>query len=141
MTDQTSGLEVARTATRFAASAGMLTAGIGHLSFARKSFQAQVPDWVPISKDATVLASGVVEIGFGLGVLAPQPHRARVGTLLAAFLVAIFPGNISQKQHERDGAGLNSDRQRFVRLFFQPLMVATAWWSTRPARKAGGFGG
>jgi uncharacterized membrane protein len=127
--------ERVRTVTRFAASAGMLTAGVGHLSFAREGFQAQVPDWVPVDKDATVLASGVVEIGFGLGVLTRQPYRARVGALLSLFLIAVFPGNISQKQHERDGAGLDSDRKRFVRLFFQPLMVATAWWSTRSAKR------
>ncbi len=127
--------ERVRTATRFAAAAGMLTAGVGHLTFAREGFQAQVPDWVPLDKDATVLISGVVEIGFGLGVLAPPPHRANVGALLSAFLVAVYPGNISQKQHERDGAGLDTDRKRFVRLFFQPLMVATAWWSTRTPKR------
>jgi uncharacterized membrane protein len=33
----------------------MVLAGIGHLTFQRKEFQAQVPNWVPINKDATVL--------------------------------------------------------------------------------------
>jgi uncharacterized membrane protein len=51
--------------------------------------------------------------------------------VLAAFLVAVYPGNISQYTRRRDGLGLNTDRKRAVRLAFQPLMVATAWWSTR----------
>ncbi len=28
----------------------LVTAGIAHLTFGRKDFQAQVPDWVPLEK-------------------------------------------------------------------------------------------
>jgi hypothetical protein len=45
----------------------MVVAGAGHLSFARRGFQAQVPDWVPADKDATVLVSGVVGLGLDTG--------------------------------------------------------------------------
>ncbi len=41
-------------------------AGTSHLTFARKDFQAQVPDWVPLDKDLIVLLSGDVEISLGL---------------------------------------------------------------------------
>ncbi len=44
--------------------AGLVFAGIGHLTFARKAFQAQVPDWVPLKKDDTVIYSGIAEIAF-----------------------------------------------------------------------------
>lgn len=57
-------------------------------------------------------------------------RRAVVGLLLAAFFVAVFPGNIAQFVNHRDAFGLNSDRARFVRLLFQPVLIAWALWST-----------
>ncbi|WP_163550537.1 DoxX family protein [Candidatus Frankia nodulisporulans] len=121
----------ARNATSITAGAAMLVAGTGHLSFARETFQAQVPDWVPLDKDTTVLASGVVEIALGAALIGLPRQRQSVGAILAAFLVAVFPGNISQYTGHRDGFGLDTDRKRGVRLLFQPLLVAVAWWSTR----------
>jgi len=44
--------------------------------------------------------------------------------------VAVFPGNISQYLNHVDAFGLDSDRARFIRLFFQPLLVIWALWST-----------
>ena len=108
----------------------MTLAGIGHLSFAREEFRAQVPDWVPVPPDVTVLASGAVEIALGLAMILVTKRRAVVGLLLAAFFVAIFPGNIAQWVDHRDAFGLNSDRARFVRLLFQPVLIAWALWST-----------
>ena len=40
----------------------LVFAGISHLTFARQEFTAQVPEWVPASKDVVVLASGVVDL-------------------------------------------------------------------------------
>ena len=108
----------------------MILAGIGHLSFARAEFQAQVPAWVPVPPDVVVLASGVVEIALGLAMIVMAKRRAVVGLLLAAFFVVIFPGNIAQWVHHRDAFGLNSDRARLIRLFFQPALIAWALWST-----------
>ena len=53
-----------------------------------------------------------------------------MGWTTAAFFVAIFPGNISQYVTGTDAFGLTSDNARLVRLFFQPLLVAWALWST-----------
>ena len=108
----------------------MTFAGIGHLTFAREEFRAQVPTWVPVPPDVTVLASGAVEIALGASVILLTRRRAVLGLLLAAFFVAIFPGNIAQWVHHRDAFGLNSDRARFIRLFFQPVLIAWALWST-----------
>ena len=108
----------------------MIFAGVGHLTFARREFQAQVPTWIPVPPDVTVLASGAVEIGLGLAMILVTRRRAAVGWLLAAFFVAVFPGNIAQWIHHRDAFGLDSDRARLVRLFFQPLLIAWALWST-----------
>lgn len=108
----------------------MIFAGIGHLTFARAEFQAQVPPWVPVPPDVTVLASGVAEVGLGASMIVMTKRRALVGLLLAAFFVAVFPGNIAQWMHHRDAFGLDSDRARLIRLFFQPVLIGWALWST-----------
>ena len=115
---------------RIALGAIMVVAGISHLTFARAEFQAQVPTWVPVPPDVTLLASGVVEIALGASMILLARRRVVVGLLLAAFFVAIFPGNIAQWLHHRDAFGLTSDRARFIRLFFQPVLIAWALWST-----------
>lgn len=103
-------------------------AGLGHLTFARAEFQAQVPSWVPLDPDLVVVLSGVVEVSLGLALLAiwRQPARWVAGAVVAAFFVAVFPGNIAQFAEGRDGFGLDSDVARGVRLLFQPLLV---WWA------------
>ena len=114
----------------------MVGAGTGHLTVQREEFQNQVPPWVPLDEDLVVLLSGVVEIGLGAAMLATwkQPRRAIVGATLAAFYIAIFPGNIAQYTEHRDAFGLDTDTKRFVRLFFQPVLVAWALWATDALR-------
>jgi uncharacterized membrane protein len=106
-------------------------AGVTHLTSSRLEFQAQVPNWVPFSADFVVLASGVVEIVLGLTLVFLVKYQVQVGWVVAAFFVAIFPGNISQYVNGIDAFGLDTDRARLVRLFFQPLLVAWALWATR----------
>jgi uncharacterized membrane protein len=106
----------------------MVGAGVLHLTTQRQEFQAQVPDWFPVDEDLTVVGSGVVEIGLGAAFVALPKHRRTVGALLAAFFVAIFPGNIAQYVEGTDAFGLDTDRARFVRLFFQPVLVLAALW-------------
>ncbi|WP_326987370.1 DoxX family protein [Chryseobacterium sp. MP_3.2] len=115
---------------RIVLGAFMLLAGIGHLTYARETFQAQVPDWIPLSKDFVVLASGVVEILFGLSVLFWKKQRKFVGLALAIFFILIFPGNISQYVEQRDGFGLDTDAKRLIRLLFQPVLIFIALYST-----------
>ena len=105
-------------------------AGIGHLTTNRSEFQAQVPTILKSIADFVVLASGVVEIVLGLSLIFLWRYRVIVGWVVAAFFVAIFPGNISQYVNQVDAFGLDSDRARFIRLFFQPLLVIWALWST-----------
>lgn len=126
---------VLRAVLRSALGAGLLWAGIAHLTRKRKEFQAQVPGFVPLDPDTTVLLSGLVEIGLGGAVLAaPRAHRATVGRIAAAFFVAVLPGNLAQWRHRRDGFGLDTDAERFARLLFQPLLVAWALAATGPHR-------
>ena len=105
-------------------------AGITHLTTKREEFQAQVPTILKSIADFVVLASGVVEIVLGLSLIFLWRYRAAVGWVVAAFFVAVFPGNISQYLNHVDAFGLDSDRARFIRLFFQPLLVIWALWST-----------
>lgn len=115
---------------RIALGIAMIGAGIGHLSFARETFQAQVPDWVPFSKDFVVLASGVVEISFGLAMVFLAKQKEYIGLILAIFFVLIFPGNVHQYMQHLDGFGLNTDDKRLGRLFFQPVLIFLALYST-----------
>ncbi|MBT1679826.1 DoxX family protein [Curtobacterium aurantiacum] len=113
----------------------LVVAGTSHLTVARGEFTAQVPDFVPLDDDTTVLASGVAEITLGSAlVLAPKRARRVVGTVAALFFTVIFPGNLSQWVNRRDAFGLDSDEKRFVRLFGQPILIALALWSTRGRR-------
>ncbi|WP_316799570.1 hypothetical protein [Pedobacter frigidisoli] len=110
---------------------GLVVAGIGHLTFARKPFQAQVPDWVPLKKDDTVVYSGFVEIAMGAGLIfAPVKYQKFVGLAAASLFVAVFPGNVSQYVNKRSAFGLDTDEKRFARLFFQPVLIIWALTST-----------
>ena len=123
-----------QSAARVGLGAVLIGAGASHLTVARRAFRAQVPDWVPLDADTTVLASGVAEIALGSAlVFAPAKHRAAVGKVAAGFFAAVFPGNVSQWVNRRSAFGLDTDRKRFARLFFQPVLVAWALLSTRDA--------
>jgi len=109
----------------------LVLAGIGHLSWLRQEFLAQVPAWLPIDGVLVVVISGVAEIILGVGlIILHGRYRVIVGWATAAFFVIIFPGNISQYVNQIDAFGLNSNLSRFFRLFFQPVLVIWALWST-----------
>ena len=109
----------------------LVLAGLGHLSAMRQEFLAQVPAWLNIDGDLVVVISGIVEIMLGVGLIfLPGRYRVMAGWATAAFFVLIFPGNISQYINRIDAFGLNSDVSRFIRLFFQPVLVIWAIWST-----------
>ncbi|TQN42860.1 putative membrane protein [Blastococcus colisei] len=117
---------VARTAARLLLGAAMVGAGVAHLTVQRQEFQAQVPAWFPLDEDLTVLGSGVAEIVLGASFIVFPKKRRLVGALLAAFFVVVFPGNVAQYLEGTDAFGLDTDRKRLVRLFFQPLLVLLA---------------
>jgi uncharacterized membrane protein len=123
-------MHLIRTAFQWVLGAALTYAGITHLTTSRTEFQAQVPTWVPLDADFVVIASGVVEILLGLSLIFLFKYRTRIGWITAAFFVAIFPGNISQYINGINAFGLNTDQARLTRLFFQPLLVIWALWST-----------
>ena len=104
----------------------LLFAGVGHLGTQRAEFQAQVPAWFPLEADLVVVVSGIVEILLGAALIALPRQRVVIGTIVAAFFVIIFPGNIAQWREGTDAFGLDTDTARFTRLLFQPVLIAWA---------------
>ncbi len=115
---------------RILLAAFMIFAGVSHLAFNRVDFQAQVPDWIPLSKDLVVILSGIVEIALGIGLAFWKNKRIHFGWALALFFILVFPGNIAQYLGGKDAFTLDSDRARLIRLFFQPVLIAWALWSS-----------
>jgi uncharacterized membrane protein len=112
----------------------LILAGTGHLTTQRDEFQAQVPDWFPVDDDLVVVASGVVELTLGAALILARRRREAVGLVVAGFFVVIFPGNVGQYVEHTDAFGLDTDTKRLVRLFFQPVLVLWALWSTGATR-------
>lgn len=88
---------------RLLLAAFMFYAGFSHLTFNRVDFQAQVPDWVPMSKDLVVVLSGYVEIALALGLAFWKSQRVNFGWALAAFFClfsrGILPNTSIVKMH------------------------------------------
>jgi uncharacterized membrane protein len=78
----------------------MTYAGFSHLTFNRLEFVAQVPTWLQFSEsftDFVVLASGVVEIALGLGMLLLWKKKAVVRITLTE------PPVGKRKQYDKNG--------------------------------------
>lgn len=124
-----------RTTLRWLLAAGMVFAGLSHLFWGRREFRNQVPEWATeistIDEDGIVMVSGAVEVMLGAALVVLPKEKRRVGAILAGFFIAVFPGNVDQWLHHRNGFGMDSDAKRLGRLFIQPLLVAAALWSTR----------
>ena len=123
-------MRVAKTIARILLAGFLIFAGISHLTFGRQDFRAQVPVWLPLDADFVVLASGAVEIVLGLALASTSKWMPQIGLIVAAFFVAVFAGNINQYVQGIDAFGLNTDEARLIRLFFQPVLVAWALWSS-----------
>lgn len=130
LTERKTATSKPRTGLRVVLGAMLAYAGISHVTVARQEFQAQVPKFVPLHPDFVVVASGIAEMTLGAALIFLARRRVPVGWLVALFFVAVFPGNLAQWLHARDGFGLDTDSKRFVRLFFQPALIAAVLWST-----------
>lgn len=135
MTARTDHLAGWRSAARWLLTLLLAVAGASHLTWGRRGYRIVVPDWstrlTGLDKDAIVVGSGVVELLLA-GALAAIPRQRSVGWLVAAFFVAVFPGNVHQWRTGRSAPMLRTDRARFIRLLLQPILVGWALWATRP---------
>ena len=89
-------------------------------------YLAMMPTWLPWPHTLNLLV-GVGEIAGGVGVL-PRATRRAAGWGLLALLVAIFPANLRMLWTGFPGADLPM-WVLWLRLPFQPLMMAWVWWT------------
>lgn len=108
----------------------LIFTGISHLTTRRLEFQAQVPNELKDIANFVVLASGLLEILLGVGLLVFWKFRVAIGWATAIFFMAVFWGNVSQFINGIDAFGLNSGSSRFIRLLLQPVLVMWALLST-----------
>jgi len=123
-------MKILKLVARLLLGGALIYAGIGHLTFSRAEFQAQVPVWLPLDPDFVVVASGVLEIMLGLGIASAGHVVPWAGLMAALFFIAFFPGNINQYVQGISAFGLDTEQARLNRLFFQPVLVAWALWPT-----------
>ena len=107
-------------------------AGIAHFVFT-DAYLPMMPAYLPEHRQL-VLLSGVAQVALGLEVLFPQTRRlAAWGIIL--LLIAIFPANLHIAMHDVPlfGATHGAGIWNWVRLPFQGVLIAWAWWYTQAA--------
>jgi uncharacterized membrane protein len=107
-----------------------LFAGVSH--FTNPDFFVSImPPYLPAHLELVYL-SGVFEILGGLGVLHPATRRW-AGLGLVALLIAVFPASLHMAMNpEPFVAGGTPLWALHLRLPFQLVFVAWAWWATKP---------
>lgn len=104
---------------------------IGVLHFVNpEPFIKIVPAFLPAAR-ALVLVSGFFEIAGGVGLLVPRTRRWASYGLIALYL-AVFPANVNMAvNHIQIGASPMPVWAMWMRLPFQVLFIAWAWWVGR----------
>ena len=113
----------------------------GMMHFVAPEFYLQMmPPWLPWHA-ALVAISGIAEFALGVAVLIPSTQRIAAWGLIA-LLLAVFPANIymavSQVQlsYRPEWMEQPTPLQSWLRLPLQFVLIAWAWWYTRPARQS-----
>ena len=91
-------------------------------------FDAALPDWLPGTKHAWAVGSGVAELACGALVALPATRRFG-GLACAALFVAVFPGNVHMALRAR------TPRARAITLARLPLQVPLVLWALRASRE------
>ncbi len=107
-----------------------VVAGVNHFR-SPEFYLAIMPPYLPWHLELVYL-SGVAEIALGLALLVPA-LRVWAAWGVIALLVAVFPANLHQALHDVPMAGSTESlgALRWVRLPFQAVFIAWAWWHTR----------
>ena len=115
---------------RAALSALFIGSGLVHL-IRPDVYMPMMPPYLPWHR-ALILISGAAEVGLGLAVLVPSLRQAAAWGLIL-LLIAIFPANLHIALNNvplfgnTEGFGI----WNWVRLPFQAVLIAWAWWYTR----------
>jgi uncharacterized membrane protein len=103
-------------------------AGVNHF-VSPEFYLPMMPDYLPWHL-ALIYLSGVAEIALGIAVLVPR-LRVPAAWGIVALLVAVFPANVHAAVH-RIPLIAGDPFWNWVRLPLQGLLIAWAWWYTRP---------
>ena len=104
-------------------------AGFNHL-VNPEFYVAIIPPGLPNPEWLNVI-SGLAEIVLGVFLLEPRV-RSLAAWGIIALLIAIFPANVyvAVENVGIDGPGTGAGAANWIRLPFQALLIAWAWWYT-----------
>jgi uncharacterized membrane protein len=107
----------------------MILAGITHF-LAPGEYVKIVPSLLP-APETIVYISGVFEILGGFGLLIPSVSQAAAWGLVL-LLIAVYPANINMAvNHIKITHVPDSNLLQAIRLPFQFVLIAWAWWYTK----------
>ena len=108
----------------------MIVAGILHFA-TPEPFIKITPDVLPFPA-AIVYISGVIEIILGISLLIPKLQTPAAWGLIALFL-AVYPANLNMAFNHIEIEGIpNTWWFQAIRLPFQFVLIAWAYWFTKP---------
>jgi uncharacterized membrane protein len=106
----------------------------GIITSAEDFYMKLMPDYIP----ANLHLPGALSGGRGVaGVMLLVRTQRLAAWGLIALLIAVFPANIYAYQHSREVFPDLDPAMHFWRLPLQAVMIAWAWWYTRPDEPAG----
>ncbi|MEX2111650.1 MAG: MauE/DoxX family redox-associated membrane protein [Pirellulales bacterium] len=115
---------------RYVFGAAMVAIGVTHFTD-EGMFLKIMPDYIPLSLHRpAVMVSGAAEILLGVLLILPWTSRLAGWGLIALF-VAVFPANIYLYQHPEIMPDV-SPTAHLIRLPIQAVLIAWAYWYTRP---------
>ena len=122
----------ARSVVSVALAVFFAASGVAHFTHT-DAFAAIVPPPLPF-KRGIVLATGVMELGFAVGLLVPKWRRV-TGWLLAAYLLAVLPANVFMALEGMPLGALESRAALWGRVALQFPLIGVVLWGTSGIKK------
>lgn len=110
----------------------LIIVGITHFLRPEQYVRIVPPPFPPL---ASVYLSGVLEILGGIGLMIPSVSVVAAWGLISLF-IGVFPANIYMTLHNIPIDGIPQNQLLYIaRLPFQAVLIAWAYWYTRPDRE------